>query len=160
MRVVVQRVRDAEVRVGGARVGGVGRGLLLLVGITHSDGERDLQVMADKVAGLRIFTDAEGKMNLDLTAVGGSILAVSQFTLYGDVRRGRRPSFVGAAHPEMAEPAFDRFCERLRAAGLTVETGRFGAMMEVDFVNDGPVTLVLETRDGVLQPGLAEPGAG
>lgn len=154
MRVVVQRVRDAEVRVGGERVGGIERGLLLLVGITHTDGERDLQVMADKVAGLRIFTDDAGKMNLDLGAVDGSILAVSQFTLYGDVRKGRRPSFVGAADPDVAEPAFDRFCELLRAAGVIVETGRFGAMMEVDFVNDGPVTLVLETSEGKLQAGL------
>ncbi len=144
MRVLVQRVARAEVRVGGRVAGRVDRGLLLLVGITHADGEAELAWMADKVLGLRVFADAEGKMNLDVGEAGGAVLAVSQFTLYGDARRGKRPSFVDAARPEAAEPLYERFVALLRGRGARVETGVFGAMMEVELVNDGPVTLVLE----------------
>ena len=150
MRVVLQRVSRAEVRIreGGApRVSGrIERGFLLLVGFTHSDGEAQLAWMADKVAGLRLFADADEKMNLALEEVGGALLVVSQFTLYGDAAKGRRPSFVDAAPPDAAEPLYDRFVALLRARGLRVETGEFGAMMDVELVNDGPVTLLLERR--------------
>jgi D-tyrosyl-tRNA(Tyr) deacylase len=144
VRVLVQRVARAEVRVAGRVTGRVGRGLLLLVGVTHADGEAELAWMADKVLGLRVFGDADGKMNLDVAEAGGAVLAVSQFTLYGDARKGKRPSFVDAARPEVAEPLYDRFVALLRARGAHVETGEFGAMMEVELVNDGPVTLWLE----------------
>jgi D-tyrosyl-tRNA(Tyr) deacylase len=144
VRVLLQRVSRAEVRVDGRAIGRVGRGFLLLVGVTHADGEAEAEWMADKVAGLRLFPDADGKMNLALGDVGGAVLAVSQFTLYGDAVKGRRPSFVDAARPEHARPLYDRFVELLRARGVIVETGEFGAMMEVDLVNDGPVTLWLE----------------
>jgi D-aminoacyl-tRNA deacylase len=144
MRVVLQRVTRAEVRVAGRVAGRIGRGFLLLAGITHTDTEEQLAWMAEKVAGLRLFADADGKMNLALTDVGGAALVVSQFTLYGDAAKGRRPSFIGAARPDVAEPLYDRFVELLRAAGVTVATGEFGAMMEVELVNDGPVTLWLE----------------
>lgn len=144
MRVVLQRVSSASVTVDGAVVGEIGRGFLLLVGFSGRDGDEQLEWMADKTTGLRLFADAEGKMNLSLADVGGAVLAVSQFTLYGDVRKGRRPSFVSAAPPELAEPLYDRFCAALRSRGLAVATGRFGAVMQVALVNDGPVTLVLE----------------
>jgi D-tyrosyl-tRNA(Tyr) deacylase len=144
MRVLVQRVSRAEVRVGDRVTGRVGRGLLLLVGLTHADTEAELAWMADKVLGLRVFADAEGKLNLDVGEAGGAVLVVSQFTLYGDARKGRRPSFVDAARPELAEPLYERFVATLRDRGARVETGEFGAMMEVDLVNDGPVTLWLE----------------
>ncbi len=145
MRVVLQRVTRASVRVEGEIVGAIGRGLVLLAGFTQGDSEADLAWMADKVAGLRIFGDAEGKMNLSLDEVGGGILVVSQFTLYGDTRKGRRPSFVAAAHPDQAIPNYERFCRLLRdRVEGPVETGEFGAMMQVHLVNDGPVTLVLE----------------
>jgi D-tyrosyl-tRNA(Tyr) deacylase len=144
MRVLIQRVSRAHVRVGGVTVGSIGAGLLLLVGLTHADGEAELAWMADKVLGLRIFADADDKMNLAVGEAGGALLAVSQFTLYGDARKGKRPSFVDAARPELAAPLYDRFVALLRAGGLTVETGEFGAMMEVELVNDGPVTLWLE----------------
>jgi D-tyrosyl-tRNA(Tyr) deacylase len=144
MRVLVQRVSRAEVRVGDRVTGRVGRGLLLLVGLTHADTEAELAWMADKVLGLRVFADAEGKLNLDVGGAGGGVLVVSQFTLYGDARKGRRPSFVDAARPELAEPLYERFVATLRERGARVETGEFGAMMEVDLVNDGPVTLWLE----------------
>jgi D-tyrosyl-tRNA(Tyr) deacylase len=144
VRVLVQRVARAEVRVAGRVTGRVGRGLLLLVGVTHADGEAELAWMADKVLGLRVFGDADGKMNLDVAEAGGAVLAVSQFTLYGDARKGKRPSFVDAARPEVAGPLYDRFVALLRARGAHVETGEFGAMMEVELVNDGPVTLWLE----------------
>jgi D-tyrosyl-tRNA(Tyr) deacylase len=144
MRVLVQRVSRAEVRVGDRVTGRVGRGLLLLVGLTHADTEAELAWMADKVLGLRVFADAEGKLNLDVGGAGGAVLVVSQFTLYGDARKGRRPSFVDAARPELAEPLYERFVATLRERGARVETGEFGAMMEVDLVNDGPVTLWLE----------------
>lgn len=124
--------------------GRIGRGYVLLLGITHDDTEERAAWMADKVAGLRLFGDAEGKMNLALGDVGGGVLAVSQFTLYGDAAKGRRPSFIDAARPEIAEPLYARFVAMLRERGLTVETGEFGAMMDVELVNDGPVTLWLE----------------
>jgi D-tyrosyl-tRNA(Tyr) deacylase len=144
MRVLVQRVSRAEVRVGDRVTGRVGRGLLLLVGLTHADTEAELAWMADKVLGLRVFADAEGKLNLDVGGAGGGVLVVSQFTLYGDARKGRRPSFVDAARPELAEPLYERFVATLRERGAHTETGEFGAMMEVELVNDGPVTLWLE----------------
>ncbi|OUM96249.1 MAG: D-tyrosyl-tRNA(Tyr) deacylase [Thermobacillus sp. ZCTH02-B1] len=147
MRIVVQRVASASVTVGGETVGAIGRGLLLLVGVTHDDTEADAKWMADKIAGLRIFEDDEGKMNLSVLEVGGSVLSVSQFTLYGDCRKGRRPNFMAAARPEQAEPLYEALNRHLREHGLVVETGRFGAMMQVSLVNDGPVTLILDTRD-------------
>lgn len=128
----------------GKVVGRVGCGLCLLVGFTHGDGVEQVEWMADKVVGLRLFGDDEGKMNRSLEDVGGALLVVSQFTLYGDARKGRRPSFIDAARPEEAERLYEMFVERLRARGVHVETGEFGAMMEVDLVNDGPVTLWLE----------------
>lgn len=144
MRVVVQRVSRAAVRVDGTTVGAIGRGFLVLVGFTAADAEPALQWMAEKLVGLRVFGDAEGKMNLALADIGGALLVVSQFTLYGDVQKGRRPSFIDAAPPGVAEPLYERFVAILRGLGAAVETGRFGAMMEVDLVNDGPVTMVIE----------------
>ena len=144
MRVVLQRVSSAAVRVGDRVTGRIERGFLLLVGFTHDDGEAALAWMADKVVGLRLFADAEDKMNLALGDVGGGLLVVSQFTLYGDAVKGRRPSFIDAARPETAIPLYERFVELLRERVARVETGEFGAMMEVELVNDGPVTLVLE----------------
>jgi D-tyrosyl-tRNA(Tyr) deacylase len=144
VRAVLQRVSRAEVRVEGRSVGSIGRGFLILLGITHTDGEEQVAWMAEKVAGLRLFGDAEGKMNLALADVAGAVLVVSQFTLYGDAAKGRRPSFIDAARPEVAQPLYERFVAQLRAAGLTVATGEFGAMMDVELVNDGPVTLLLE----------------
>ncbi len=147
MRVLLQRVSRAEVRIvsEAPRVSGtIGRGLLLLVGFTSTDGEEQISWMAEKVLGLRIFGDDEGKMNRSLDEIGGSVLVVSQFTLYGDARKGRRPSFVDAARPELAIPLYESFVSRLRESGATVETGEFGAMMDVELVNDGPVTLWLE----------------
>ena len=145
MRVVLQRVKSASVTVEGETVSAIGSGLLLLVGIAQGDGEAEADWLAAKVAGLRVMGDDEGKMNRGVTDAGGAVLAVSQFTLLAETRKGKRPSFVGAAPPEEAERLFDFFCERLHAAGVDrVETGRFGAMMEVALVNDGPVTIVLE----------------
>jgi D-aminoacyl-tRNA deacylase len=145
VRIVLQRVKNASVEVAGERVSEIGAGLLLLVGVAKDDGEGEAGWLAEKVVGLRIFNDESGKMNLGVGDVGGEILAVSQFTLLADTRKGKRPSFIGAAPPEEAEPLFDYFCERLRAAGVaSVKTGRFGAMMDVALVNDGPVTIVLE----------------
>ena len=148
MRVLVQRVTRAEVRVvdgAGARVAGrIGKGFVLLVGLTHTDGDEQLEWMAEKVLGLRVFADADDKMNLALGDVGGALLVVSQFTLYGDAAKGRRPSFIDAARPETAIPLYERFVSLLRERADRVETGEFGAMMDVDLVNDGPVTLLLE----------------
>jgi D-tyrosyl-tRNA(Tyr) deacylase len=144
MRVLLQRVSRAEVRVGDRVTGAIERGYLLLVGITHDDDEAKLVWMADKVTGLRLFGDAEGKMNLGLSDIGGSLLVVSQFTLYGDAEKGRRPSFLAAARPEVAIPLYERFLALLRDRGVAVETGEFGAMMDVELVNDGPVTLWIE----------------
>jgi len=144
MRLLLQRVSRAEVRVGERVTGRVARGYVLLVGFTHSDTEAELVWMADKVVGLRLFADAEDKMNLALADVGGGLLVVSQFTLYGDAAKGRRPSFIGAARPEVAIPLYERFLVLLRERGVPVESGEFGAMMDVELVNDGPVTLWLE----------------
>lgn len=144
MRVLVQRVSRADVRVGDRLAGRIGRGLLLFVGFTHVDGEGELAWMADKVVGLRLFADAEDRMNLAIADVSGALLVVSQFTLYGDAAKGRRPSFVDAARPEAAILLYERFIVLLRERGVPVETGEFGAMMDVELVNDGPVTLWLE----------------
>ena len=144
MRVVLQRVSRAEVRVGERVTGRIERGFLLLVGFTHDDGDAALAWMADKIVGLRLFADADDKMNLALADVGGGLLVVSQFTLYGDAAKGRRPSFIGAARPEVAIPLYERFLVLLRERGVPVESGEFGAMMDVELVNDGPVTLWLE----------------
>ncbi len=134
----------AEVRVAGHVTGKIGRGFLLLVGFTHGDTAENAIWMADKIAGLRLFGDTDDKMNLALSDVGGAVLVVSQFTLYGDAAKGRRPSFIGAARPEIATPLYEKFIGALTSPGLTVETGQFGAMMDVELVNDGPVTLWLE----------------
>lgn len=144
MRVVLQRVSQASVSIDGAVVGSIGRGFCLLVGFTHDDTPARIDWMAEKVAGLRLFTDAEGKMNLGLEEVGGSLLVVSQFTLYGDAAKGRRPSFIDAARPEVAIPLYEQFLAVLKGRGLNVASGRFGAVMTVDIQNDGPVTLLLE----------------
>jgi D-aminoacyl-tRNA deacylase len=149
MRVLLQRVARAEVRIrdtnAAPRVSGrIGRGYVLLVGFTGADTDEQVAWMAEKVVGLRLFADAEDKMNLALADVGGAMLVVSQFTLYGDARKGRRPSFIDAARPEIAIPLYEHFVRRLREAGVHVETGEFGAMMDVELVNDGPVTLWLE----------------
>jgi D-tyrosyl-tRNA(Tyr) deacylase len=145
MRAVVQRVSRAQVAVDGEIVGEIGRGLLVLLGVTHADNRADADYLADKIAGLRIFEDGNGKMNLDITAVSGGILVVSQFTLYGDVRRGKRPSFDAAAAPQRARQLYEYFVERIRAAGLPCQTGRFQEMMQVELVNDGPVTILLDS---------------
>lgn len=148
MRVLVQRVSRAQVRIRddhGTRVSGeIGVGLVLLVGFTSTDGEEQVRWMADKVVALRIFQDDDDKMNRSLQEVNGALLVVSQFTLYGDASKGRRPSFIDAARPDVAIPLYERFIAQLRATGRPVATGEFGAMMEVELVNDGPVTLWLE----------------
>ena len=145
MRAVVQRVTRAEVTVDEKVVGSIGRGLLVLLAVAHADSETDADYLADKIAGLRVFEDDAGKMNLDTASVGGKILAVSQFTLYGDVRRGKRPSFDAAAPPEHARQLYEYFVERIRAAGLMCETGRFQETMQVELLNDGPVTILLDS---------------
>ncbi|HEX6105288.1 MAG TPA: D-aminoacyl-tRNA deacylase [Gemmatimonadales bacterium] len=144
MRVVLQRVSDASVAIEGRVAGVIGRGFCLLVGFTHGDGPAQVDWMADKISGLRLFPDAEGKMNLGLAEVGGAVLVVSQFTLYGDPSKGRRPSFIDAARPELAVPLYESFVAALRARGLEVATGEFGADMQVAIHNDGPVTLILD----------------
>ncbi len=144
MRVVLQRVSRASVEIGGKTAGAIGRGFCLLVGLTHGDTEATVDWMAEKVAGLRLFSDAEGKMNLGLDEVDGGVLVISQFTLYGDAAKGRRPSFIEAARPEVAIPLYQRFVAALRSRGLEVATGEFGADMQVEIHNDGPVTLILE----------------
>jgi D-aminoacyl-tRNA deacylase len=144
MRVLVQRVSRAEVRVAGRVVGRIDRGFVLLVGFTYTDTDEQLEWMADKIVGLRLFADDEDKMNRSIADVGGAMLVVSQFTLYGDAVKGRRPSFIDAARPELAIPLYERFVTKLRDRGVTTETGEFGASMEVELVNDGPVTLWLE----------------
>ncbi|AKU92307.1 D-aminoacyl-tRNA deacylase [Vulgatibacter incomptus] len=146
MRAVVQRVTRAQVRVGEELIGRIDAGSCVLVGVAGGDSEPDADLLAEKVVGLRIFEDEGGKMNLGLLESGGSILAVSQFTLLGDVRKGKRPSFVDAMEPARANELFERFCARCRELGARVETGRFRASMEVELVNDGPVTILLDTR--------------
>lgn len=148
MRVVVQRCSRAEVRIDGTSVGKIGQGFMLLVGITETDTTAEADLLAKKIAQLRVFEDKAGKMNLAIRDVGGAILSISQFTLYADCRKGNRPSFIRAARPEQASPLYDYFNETLRTTyGLTVETGRFGADMKVDFINDGPVTILLDTDE-------------
>ena len=148
MRIVVQRCSRAEVRIDGRTVGQIGQGFMLLVGITENDTKAEAELLAKKIAQLRVFEDSEGKMNLAIRDVGGAILSISQFTLYADCRKGNRPSFIRAARPEQASPLYDYFNETLRTTyGLTVETGRFGADMKVDFINDGPVTILLDTDE-------------
>lgn len=148
MRIVLQRVSRASVTIAGQMVGEVDRGFCLLVGFTHSDTPAEVDWMAEKVVGLRLFPDAAGKMNLGLADVAGAVLVISQFTLYGDTRKGRRPSFIDAARPEVAIPLYERFIVQLQAQGLRVESGQFGADMQVEIHNDGPVTLVLDRGQG------------
>ncbi|HUF78630.1 MAG TPA: D-aminoacyl-tRNA deacylase [Thermoanaerobaculia bacterium] len=146
MRLILQRVTSAEVRVAGEPIGRIGRGLLVLVGVEKGDGAKEAVGAARKLAHLRVFEDGQGRMNLDPGAASAAFLVVSQFTLAGSLAHGRRPSFDGAAPPEVAEPLVERLVEELRRAGHSVETGRFGARMEVELVNDGPVTLLLELQ--------------
>ena len=146
MRAVIQRVSRARVVVGDEVTGQIERGFLVLLGITHDDTDERARWLADKIVSLRIFEDADGKMNVDLASAGGAVLVVSQFTLYGDCRKGRRPSFVDAAPPEIAIPLYEAFINAIRALGIRVETGRFGAMMQVELVNDGPVTLTIDSK--------------
>ena len=145
MRAVVQRVSRAKVTVSGEITGEIGPGLLALLGVAHGDTQADADYLADKIAGLRIFEDEAGKMNLSVTDIGGAILAVSQFTLYGDVRRGKRPSFDSAAPPQHARELYDYFVERIRASGVHCETGRFQETMKVELANEGPVTILLDS---------------
>lgn len=145
MRAVVQRVSEASVAVEGAVVGKIGPGLLVLLGVSTSDAEADADYLAEKIAGLRIFEDADGKMNRSLADVGGAVLAISQFTLYGDVRRGKRPSFDDAARPERARELYEHFVAQIRRRNLRCETGQFQAMMSVSLVNEGPVTILLDS---------------
>ena len=144
MKIVLQRSKKASVTVNGEIVGSIDKGLVLLVGVTHEDTLENAQFLADKIVNLRIFEDDDGKMNHSLLDVGGDILSVSQFTLYGDCQKGRRPNFMAAARPDQATELYDLFNEALRQKGVKVETGIFGAMMDVQLVNDGPVTLILE----------------
>lgn len=146
MRILIQRVTKGSVSIDGELVGQTGPGLVVLVGVTHTDTEADAKYLANKCVNLRIFTDENGKMNRSLLDLGGSVLAISQFTLYGDCVKGRRPGFDLAARPELAEGLYEKFVELLRAAGVHVETGRFGADMLVEIHNDGPVTFLLESR--------------
>ncbi len=148
MRIVLQRVSRASVSIGGRVVGAIDRGFCLLVGFGHQDTMVEVQWMADKISGLRLFTDAEGKMNLGLAEVGGAVLVISQFTLYGDAAKGRRPSFIEAARPEVAIPLYQSFIAALGERGLSVASGEFGADMQVEIHNDGPVTLILERGMG------------
>jgi D-tyrosyl-tRNA(Tyr) deacylase len=146
MRAVLQRVTQARVVIGQEVVGQIGRGLLILLGVTQDDTAEQARWLAEKLVGLRIFNDAEGKMNLGLTDVGGEVLVVSQFTLYGDCRKGRRPSFIDAAGPDIAIPLYEAFIDAVKAHGVRTATGRFGAMMQVELVNDGPVTLIVDSK--------------
>jgi D-tyrosyl-tRNA(Tyr) deacylase len=144
MRAVVQRVHRARVTIGGEVAGEIGAGLLVLLGMTHTDTEAEAHWLAEKIVGLRIFADNDGKMNRDVTEAGGAVLVVSQFTLYGDCRKGRRPSFIDAAPPPIAIPLYEAFINGIKALGVPAATGRFGADMQIELVNDGPVTLILD----------------
>ena len=146
MRVVVQRSKEAKVTVEGKVTGSIAKGFVVLVGVTHDDQEKDAAFLAEKVANLRVFEDENGKMNLSLLDVAGEVLSVSQFTLYGDCRKGRRPNFMDAARPEHANGIYEQFNSKLREKGLKVETGVFGAMMDVQLTNDGPVTLIIDSQ--------------
>ncbi len=148
MKAIIQRVSGAQVDIGGETVGKIGRGFLILLGVEQNDGETEARVLADKISGLRIFTDENDKMNLSLSDVDGSVLVISNFTLCADCSHGRRPSFIGAARPETAEPLYEYFCERIKANGIErVERGVFGADMQVSLTNDGPVTLDIDSKD-------------
>ena len=147
MKVVVQRAKDASVKVEDETIGKITNGLVLLVGVTHEDTVEDAKYLVNKVTNLRIFEDKDGKMNLSLKDVGGSVLSISQFTLYADTRKGRRPSFVKAASPEQANDLYEQFNEMIEREGVTVETGKFGAMMDVQLTNVGPVTIILDSVD-------------
>jgi D-aminoacyl-tRNA deacylase len=146
MRAVVQRVSESSVTVDGERVGSIGSGLMVLLGVTHEDTEQAADYLVDKIINLRIFSDDAGKMNRSLRDTQGEMLVVSQFTLYGDCRKGRRPSFIQAADPERGNALYEHFVKRVRENGFTTATGRFGAMMDVSLVNEGPVTLIVESR--------------
>jgi len=148
MRAVVQRVKESKVEVGGKRVGAIGPGLLIFLGVGEDDSEKDCDYLSNKIVHLRIFPDRDDLMNLSLIDTGGSALVVSQFTLWGDCRKGRRPSFVRAARPEKAEELYERFIGLLKEKGIDVATGRFQAMMDVSLINDGPVTLMLDSSKG------------
>lgn len=150
MRAVIQRVKHANVRVENEIIGKINNGLVVLLGVTHDDTEADIHALVQKIIHLRIFEDEENKLNNSLLDIEGKILSVSQFTLYADVRKGRRPNFMNAAKPEYAESLYELFNEKLRKENVDVETGSFGAMMEVELVNDGPVTIILETKDGKI----------
>ena len=160
MRVVLQRVGSAHVRVADAEVGRIGPGLLIYVGVGKEDSSEDVDYMVGKIRDIRIFEDDDGRMNRSVVDAGGDLLVVSQFTLYGDCRRGRRPSFESAARPEEARPLYDEFVKKLRASGLRVETGQFQAMMAVELVNDGPVTLIVESRRSGEVEGRKSRGGG
>jgi D-tyrosyl-tRNA(Tyr) deacylase len=146
MRAILQRVSEARVKIEGETVGEISRGLLVLLGVAKSDTPDQARWLADKIISLRIFNDADGKMNLDLAEVNGAVLIVSQFTLYGDCSKGRRPSFIDAAPPEVAIPLYEAFINAIKAQGIPTATGRFGAMMQVELINDGPVTLILDSK--------------
>ena len=144
MRALIQRVKEASVKIDGEIVGSIGKGMLILLGVKTGDTEAEADFLADKCLGLRIFSDAEDKMNLSIDDIGGEFLVVSQFTLYGNAQKGRRPSYIDAARPEVSEPLYEYFVARLKASGHKVDTGRFGADMQVSLINDGPVTLMIE----------------
>lgn len=146
MRLVIQRVLESAVRVDGEELGRIGRGFMVLCGVEDGDTRADVDYCVEKTVHLRVFEDDAGKMNRSILEAGGAVLAISQFTLHGDVRRGRRPSFIRAARPETAVPLYEAYCEGVRAQGIQVETGRFGADMKVSLVNDGPVTLLIDSR--------------
>lgn len=146
MRAVVQRVHESSVTVDGRVTGRIGKGLLVLLGVGETDSEQDADYLAEKIVGLRCFADNDSKFNLSVRDVGGSVLAVSQFTLFGDCRKGKRPSFTEAARPELAVPLYERFVAKVRESGIEVQTGEFGAHMDVQLVNDGPVTLLLDSK--------------
>jgi len=150
MRAVIQRSKQASVKVDDQTIGSIEKGLVVLLGITEQDTEADIDAIIHKLIHLRIFQDDADKMNISLLDIGGSILSISQFTLYADIRKGRRPSFIKAADPAMAEKLYNIFNQKLTETGVHVETGKFGAMMDVALVNDGPVTMILETKDGII----------
>ena len=150
MKVVIQRVSRGSVSINGKTVGKVGKGYVILLGIAKSDGEADIDYLVEKIVHLRIFEDEQGKMNLSLLDVGGSVLVVSQFTLYANTRKGRRPSFIQAAPPEIAIPLYEKFIEKMRRFAIDVQTGEFGAMMSVDICNEGPVTIIIDSEERLL----------